>query len=411
MRSTFRVLFYLKYGTQVYEGKLPLMCRITVDGKSTSFSCKIRVPTDGWDPKKARFITDDKASRDMNNVLNAMNRRLHSIYFDMMHAKGYATPNAIKTAFLGLDVKQNTLLKFYEGHLSMLSREIGYRYSKSTFLRYSIVCRHLSSFLQDVYGTDDCQFKDIDLDFINRFANYLLRQKRCECNTVWCYMGSLKHILILASGDGLMQKNPFAGYQNRYSQVDRGYLTKEEILELAGYQAKSKVDALVRDMFLFSCFTGLAYIDIKHLTKKQLQKQDDGNLWIILRRSKTNTLSMVRMLDIPLAILKRHSVRRKYILPIPSDNCCNEHLADIGKKCGINVHLTFHVARHTFATLSLNEGMPIESLSEILGHTNIRTTQIYAKLTHQKLSRDFEAFAKSIYGLEEEIKDKTDWKR
>lgn len=410
MRSTFKVLFYLKYGTPVLDGKLPLMCRVTVDGKSTSFSCKIGVPVESWDPGKARLVADDKVSRSMNSVLNSMDAKLHAIYFDLMHTRGYATPVAIKTAFLGLEMKQDNLLKFFEGHLEMLSREVGYRYSKSTFLRYSIVFRHLSAFLKDVYGVADCPFDRVDVEFLNRFSNYLMKQKRCESNTVWCYMGALKHILILAQGDGLMQKNPFAGYTNHYTQVNRGYLTKEEIVKVAKYVAKSRIDELVRDLFLFSCFTGLAYTDIKHLTKNHLQKQEDGNTWIMLRRHKTNTLSMVRLLDTPYAILKKHATRRKYIFPIPSDNCCNEHLQQIGKKCKIGVHLTFHVARHTFATLSLNEGMPIESLSEILGHTNIRTTQIYAKITHQKLTKDFEAFSKSIAGLEAEIKDKTDRK-
>lgn len=403
MRSTFRILFYLKYGAAVSDGKLPLMCRITIDGESTSFSCKIKVLKEKWNARLAQIQSKDPESEKINNVLDAMRTRLYAVYFEQMQTKGYATPIAIKNTFLGIDMKQKTLLKYFEGHISMLSREIGYRYSRSTYNRYSIVFRHISSYVIDVYKMKDIPISELDIHFINGFADYLKKSKKCETNTVWCYIAALKHIVNLASGDGLIKKNPFIGYRNHFVQVDRGYLTQEELIRLSRYRAKTPIDGLVKDMFLFSCFTGLSYTDMKHLTQKNLTKRDDGRLWIILKRHKTNTLSMIRLLDLPLSILRKYARRRKYILPIPSDNCCNEHLNVIATECKFGIHLTFHVARHTFATMSLTEGMPIESVSNILGHTNIKTTQIYAKITNQKLSRDFDSFSKAISVLEKEM--------
>lgn len=403
MRSTFRILFYLKYGAASSDGKLPLMCRITVDGESTSFSCKIRVPKADWNARLEHIQSKDPESEKINNILDAMRARLYSIYFEQMQAKGYTTPMAIKNTFLGIDLKQKTLLKYFEGHVSMLSREIGYRYSRSTYNRYSIVFRYLSSYLTDIHKLNDIPLNEIDLHFIDGFADYLKKHKKCETNTVWCYISALKHIVALATSDGLIRKNPFSGYRNRFIQVDRGYLTQEELVRLSEYQTRTPIDALVRDMFLFSCFTGLSYADIKHLSHDNLVKRDDGRLWISLRRHKTNTLSTVRLLDLPLSILHKYKRRRKYILPIPSNNCCNEHLKVMEKECKFGIRLTFHIARHTFATMSLTEGMPIESISNVLGHTNIKTTQIYAKITNQKLNRDFDLFSKAVSPLEYEI--------
>lgn len=403
MRSTYRILFYLKHGADASDGTLPLMCRITIDGEATSFSCKVRVPAANWNAKLERLQSKTPEAEKVNIVLDSMRARLYSIYFEQMQSKGYATPMAVKRNFLGIDMKQKTLLKFFEGHVSMLSREVGYRYSRSTFNRYSIVSRYLASYITDVYRVSDLPMGEMDLDFINGFAEYLMKAKGCETNTVWCYMAALKHIVALAVGDGLVKKNPFLGYRNRFVQVDRGYLTKDELVRLSKYREKTPIDGLIRDMFLFSCFTGLSYADMKRLTRSNLVKRDDGKLWISIRRHKTNTLSTVRLLDLPLSILQKYAGKKNFILPMPSDNCCNEHLSVMEKECDFGIHLTFHVARHTFATMSLTEGMPIESVSNILGHTNIKTTQIYARITNQKLNRDFDSLSKAVFALENEI--------
>ena len=163
--------------------------------------------------------------------------------------------------------------------------------------------------------------------------------------------------------------------------------------------AATRIEERVRDLFLFSAFTGLSYVDILHLREQNLHQFFDGQWWIVTRRQKTRVESSVRLLDIPLQLIDKYRGQRPgSLFPVPSNNCCNRNLLRLGARCGIRKHLTFHVARHTFATLALNKGMPIETLSRILGHTNIRTTQIYAKITNQKISADMDALARQLSG-------------
>jgi len=203
-----------------------------------------------------------------------------------------------------------------------------------------------------------------------------------------------------------LQFNPFAGYINSPESVDRGYLTEEEIQTLIEAPMKNKTYELVRDLFVFSVFTGLSYADVKNLTTDNLQTFFDGNLWIITRRRKTNTDSNIRLLDVPKRIIEKYKglTGDNRVFLVPSNSSCNEKLKKIGKQCGIKTRLTYHVARHSAATtILLSHGVPIEIVSRILGHTNIKTTQIYARITNQKISRDMETLSHKLEGMEKNI--------
>lgn len=218
----------------------------------------------------------------------------------------------------------------------------------------------------------------------------------------------LKHIISIARNTGLLPFNPFAGYINSPESVDRGYLTEEEIQTLIEAPMKNKTYELVRDLFVFSIFTGLSYADVKNLTTDNLQTFFDGNLWIITRRQKTNTDSNIRLLDVPKRIIEKYKGMSgdDRIFLVPSNSCCNEKLKKIGKQCGIKTRLTYHVSRHSAATtILLSHGVPIETVSRILGHTNIKTTQIYARITNQKISRDMETLSHKLEGMEKSICD------
>ena len=202
-----------------------------------------------------------------------------------------------------------------------------------------------------------------------------------------------------------MVHNPFATYINSYTGVDRGYLSEEEIIRLMAVSCRTQMERRVRDLFLFSAFTGLSYIDIKNLREENIQRHFDGHWWIIMRRHKTHVESFIRLLDVPLRLVEayRGTQPEGRIFPVPSNNCINVNLKKLAAHCGIRIHLTFHVGRHTFATLAINRGMPVESLSRILGHTNIRTTQIYAKITNKKISQDMDALAAGLLHVEQDI--------
>lgn len=291
-----------------------------------------------------------------------------------------------------------TLLVYFRRHNSEFAKKVGYGREKITLSRYQIVCAHLESFIHTEYNAVDLKFSKLNSKVINDFDIYLRQRMNLKPNTVWGYMTVLKHIVSLARNEGLLNSNPFYGYINSGEHVDRGYLFEDELLSLYNAKMPTKAVELVRDLFVFSAYTGISYSDLKRLKKSDVRQMFDGNLWIIFRRKKTNSECPVRLLEIPLEILNKYSLKSKddHIFTVPCNGHCNELLVKIMELEGIERKITFHAARHTFATLLLSKGVPIETVSRVLGHSDIKTTQIYAKITNEKLSRDMEKVALSL---------------
>ena len=304
-------------------------------------------------------------------------------------------------------MKRNTtgVLLFFERHNRIFAQKVGYSRSRETYVRYRVVLKHLTAYVRDVLRKEDIPLSELRSSFVNGFDTYLRTGPGLAPNSVWGYMITLKHIITLARNEGMMTLNPFASYVNSYTAVDRGYLTEDELVRLMEVPLRTEAEERVRDLFLFSAFTGLSYIDIRNLRTNHVQRYFDGHWWIITRRQKTGVTSNIRLLDVPLRIVEKYRGVRSdgRLFPVPSNNCCTENLRRLASRCGIRTHLTFHVGRHTFATMALNRGMPVESLSRILGHTNIRTTQIYAKITDKKISADMAALADSLTGVVQDI--------
>lgn len=300
------------------------------------------------------------------------------------------------------------IVELFQRHNDEFAARVGHGRARETFARYQIVCKHLEAYVKKRYRCDDLALKKIRSSFVSGFDIWLRKECGLAPNSVWAYMIALKHIFTLARNEGLMTVNPFASYVNSYSAVDRGFLSEEELVRLMEIPVRTPMEEQVRDLFLFSAFTGLSYIDIKNLREAQVQRLFDGHWWILTRRHKTQVESNIRLLDVPLHILEKYrgTLPDGRLFPVPSNNCCNVNLGHLAGRCGIRTHLTFHVGRHTFATLALNRGMPMETLSRILGHTNIRTTQIYAKITDKKVSADMAALADSLVGVERDILDR-----
>jgi integrase len=406
MRSTFKVLFYVKKGRKKPNGNLPLMCRITVDGEVKQFSCKMDVPLHLWDVKNNRASGKSAQAQKINLAIDRIRVDVNRRYQELMQTDGYVTATKLKNACLGIGIKQETLLKLFEQHNAEFAKKVGYSRAQGTFVRYRTVCKHIREFLPSTCHREDIPFKELNLTFINDFEYFLREKKKCRINTVWGYMIVLKHIISIARNTGLLPFNPFAGYINSLESVDRGYLTEDEIQTLIEAPMKNKTYELVRDLFVFSVFTGLSYADVKNLTADNLQTFFDGNLWIITRRRKTNTDSNIRLLDVPKRIIEKYKGLSgdEHVFPMPSNSCCNEKLKKTGKQCDIKTRLTYHVSRHSAATaILLSHGVPIETVSRILGHTNIKTTQIYVRITNQKISRDMETLSHKLEGMEKSI--------
>lgn len=305
----------------------------------------------------------------------------------------------------GIKKKSIGLLEYFDRHNLAFAEKVGNSRAQSSYARYQTVYHHLQHYIRARCRKEDLPLRAASSAFVNRFDRYLRVELRLSPNTVWGYMITMKHVLGLALRERLLPADPFADYINSYTPVDRGYLSEEELVRLMQDQPASPVEELVRDIFLFSAFTGLSYVDIKELRAGNLQKLFDGNWWIVTRRHKTRVESNVRLLDVPLRLIEKYrdAAPNGHLFPVPSNNCCNEHLHALGHRCGFRTHLTFHVGRHTFATLALNRGMPIETLSRILGHTNIRTTQIYARITNKKIRQDMAVLAEGLSEVENTI--------
>ena len=251
MRSTFKVLFYVKKGSEKPNGNLPLMCRITVDGEIKQFSCKMDVPPRLWDVKNSRASGKSVEAQRINLAVDKIRVEVNRRYQELMQTDGYVTAAKLKDAYLGIGVKQETLLKLFEQHNAEFEKKVGHSRAQGTFTRYRTVCNHIREFLPHAYKREDIPLKELNLTFINDFEYFLRTEKKCRTNTVWGYMIVLKHIVSIARNDGRLPFNPFAGYINSPESVDRGYLTQTEIQTLMDAPMKNATHELVRDLFVF----------------------------------------------------------------------------------------------------------------------------------------------------------------
>ena len=232
MRSTVSILFYLKYGSRSVDGRLPLMCRITIDGESTSFSCKMRVPPEKWDARQNALVGDDEESEQTNRMIDELRQQLLSAYTRILHEYGSVRPKWLKEYTMGTPSRQEMLLFFFTMHNENFRTQIGHGRSLKTYQRYVVVYGHLRSFLRKHYQLEDVRVKYVTLTMVTAFEQYLRVDRKLKNNTVWAYMITFKHIISLARVHGLIRSNPFAGYKNHFEQVDRGYLTEPELQRL-----------------------------------------------------------------------------------------------------------------------------------------------------------------------------------
>jgi integrase len=250
---------------------------------------------------------------------------------------------------------------------------------------------------------EDIALKDISPQFVTDFERFLFVDYKYHRNTVMRFMQRFKRIVVLAHDNGWLYVNPFATYEFHWEPTDRGYLSEKELTTFMKHTVTCPRKEIARDVFVFCCFTGLSYCDVKELREENIQRSFDGQIWIITKRQKTNVQSNVRLLTIPQQLLEKYKGKCSdgRLLPVPTNYRGNIHLRKLGEQCGITTKITFHLARHTFATtVTLAKGVPIESVSKMLGHTDIKTTQIYARIINSKVSSDMEILSQKLGSLE-----------
>lgn len=403
MKTTFNVLFFLKRDKQKQNGTVPLMCRITIDGIETRFTMKTDIDPGHWDVKLGKMSGRSAKALEINALIDNTKSVLNRIYHQELERMQSVTAEKVKNIFLGINTKQHTLLELFKKHNADVKSLIGISKSKATYQKYEVTLKHTTSFLRKRYNLSDIHFAEINHMFISDFETFLMVDCQCQSNTTAKFMQFFKRIILIARNNGWMLHDPFVNYKIRINKVDRGYLTKEE-LELI-FKKKIEIPRLehVRDIFVFSCFTGLAYIDVYNLKESNIRTSFDGNLWIMTKRQKTDVNSNIPLLEVPKMILAKYKGKlpEGKILPITSNQKMNAYLKEIGDLCDIKKNLTFHLARHTFATtITLSQGVPIETVSKMLGHTNIKTTQIYARITDNKIGHDMGILSDKLKEME-----------
>ena len=407
MKSTFSTIFYLKRQAARKDGTVPVMGRITVDGTQTQFSCKITIDPKVWDTKSGRAIGRSAAAIEANRMLDNMRVSINKHYREIIDRDNYVTAEKVKNAFLGLEHRCRTLLQVFKQHNEDYEKmyEAGMK-AKATLLKYQCVYRHLEEFIYQRYHVRDIALKELTPAFISDFDIFLRTEKNCCTNTVWLYLCPLRTMVSIAISNEWLSRDPFRDYEVKKEQTTRYFLTKDEIRQLMDGKLKNAKQELYRDLFVFCIFTGLSFSDMRNLSEENIRTYFDEHLWISINRQKTGVQSNIRLLDIPKKILEKYRGLREdgKIFTVPHYMTCLYGIRAVAKRCGITKHLTWHMSRHTMATeICLTNGVPIETVSSILGHKNITTTQIYAKITKEKLNQDMENLSTRLGNIEEYV--------
>ena len=375
-----------------------MMLRIYLNNERLSLgSTGISVKSSQWDKEKERIKGRTTEALNTNLQLDNIASGLQSI-FRRIEMSDVVSLERIKSEFLGKKEEIDTLMQLFEKHNGDVAKQVGVSVGKATLQKYNVCKRHFSEFLEKQYKRSDLKLTELTYVVIREFDLYLRTEVGQNPNTATKTMKTFKTITLLGQKMGVLLHDPFMNHRFHIEPVNRGFLTDEEILLIANKDLGISRLELVRDIFIFSCFTGLAYIDVSNLTPDHIVTLGDKQ-WIMTQRQKTSVETNVLLLDIPKAIIAKYGgkiYRNGKLFPMLTNQKTNSYLKEIADICGIKKNLTFHLARHTFATMSLSKGVPMESVSKMLGHTNIRTTQIYARITNKKIEHDMEELADKL---------------
>ena len=390
MRNTFKILFYANKSKE-RKGMVPVMCRITVSGSMAQFSCKLSVPVKSWDPKAGKVVGKGREIAETNNILDGIRSRITVIYHELAFRGESRTAGRIKELYFGKIGTGKTLLEALDKQYEKVMSRVGKDRSASTMNKYRIVRRHVAEFIAWKYHRKDIFLAELDEDFLRAYCIYLREEVRVSQSSVWVYQMPLKTVATAAFNEGVITKNPFSQFYVSPKVKERQFLSEKQLRKLMNFTfPRKKVLEQVRDMFLFCCFTGLSFIDLKDLSASDIVEINDSH-WIISQRHKTGVHFQAKLLPVSMAIIKKYGNVKpgKPLFDIDEYCTLNKRLKRVGILTGVSDNLTFHTARHTFATLALAKGMSMESLKLVLGHTDLQTTQIYAKITSTRLDKDY----------------------
>ena len=394
MKAKITLHFYAKSTKANSVGLFPIYVRLTVNGQRFEYSTKKFIQSSKWSNELSRMKGNSEEARSINNLLDFIKSRINDIQFELLKNNISLNIEEFKNRILGTKERERLLIPIFQEHNRKIKELIGLEYAAGTLERYETSLKHTKDFLSWKYNLTDINIEKIDHAFITEYEFYLRSERKCANNTAVKYIKNFHKIINQCMANGWLNKDPFSNYKAKVKDVVRVYLTEEEIQTIINKDFKIERVAMVRDIFVFSCFTGLAYIDVKQLTKNNISLGIDGDKWIFKNRQKTDTTSKIPLLPMAQEIINKYEnhpvcTNEDRLLPILSNQKMNAYLKEIADLCEINKDLTFHIARHTFATtITLSNGVPLETVSKMLGHTSLKTTQHYAKILDKKISED-----------------------
>jgi site-specific recombinase XerD len=381
-----------------------------VNAKRFEFSTNKSINPDKWSSEGSKVKGTSEEARTINSHLDYLKNQILQAEKKLIKKDISVSSENLKNELFGLTETKRMLVPIFQDHNNKIKELVGKEYAPGTLERYTTSLKHTIEFMQWKYNISDIDITKIDHAFITDYEFWLRSVRNCANNTAVKYLKNFNKIIKLCLANDWLDKNPFANYKSKVKEVERVYLTEEEIQSIIEKDFKTERLSLVRDIFLLSCFTGLAYIDVKNLTKSHISYGIDGEKWIFTHRQKTESASKIPILPVTQMIIDKFENHPQCnnedkLLPILSNQKMNAYLKEIAAICEIEKELTFHIARHTFATtVTLTNGVPIESVSKMLGHKNLRTTQHYAKVLDRKVSEDMKLLKDKFMFKETPIK-------
>ena len=402
MGATIHALFFVKKTFKNAKGKVPIYLRITINGARFEISIGRQIDSANWHAKVGRVIGVTDEAKTLNSFLDTQRSRAIQFEQQIFREGKELTIETFREKWLGIKEKPIMLVDVFLEHNRKMKLLVGKEYAQLTYIRFETTLAHTKKFLLYKYGKEDIDVKKLDYSFINEFAFWLKAIRNCNQNSTIKYLSNFKKIINFCIQSGFIQRNPFVGFKMVKKEVVREILSKEDLEKMAVTPFPTERSSQVRDIFLFCCYTGLAYADIKKLKRSEIVIGVDGERWIFTARQKTDTPSKIPLLPAAQEIMAKYEnhpicVNKNLLMPVLSNQKMNDYLKQIADLCGINKVLTFHIARHTFATtVTLSNGVPIETVSKMLGHKSLRTTQHYAKILDLKVSQDMKALREKL---------------
>lgn len=400
VRSSFSILFFIRESKARKSGKAPIELMITVNGERCPLSTGKQVPIDKWDKAKQQVKGKDEEAQSLNNYLKAIKAKLYQKEAELLDRGFIITAELLRDAYFDKveSLKEKTLFEVFEEHNQEQEKLVGNGVSKATYWISVYTVRLLKEFVQQKYKREDLYLRELNLNFIQSFHSFLRIDKGMAQNSSTKHLKLLKKIVNLAVANSYMTTNPFITYKIEREPVEIDFLDEEELRKIINFDTPLPRLERAKDMFLFGCFTGLSYIDIKTLAPEHFEKDSTGRIWIKKRRVKTGVLSRIPLLPIAKLILDKYKGGEK-LLPIQDPADINKYLKDIAILCDIKKRITFHTSRHTFAsTVTLANNISLEVVSKMLGHTNTRMTTHYAKLIDKCIGEQMDKLMETFTG-------------